>query len=146
MTLTREMVMIALENLFNGANTPFQTVSRKFKLWNDVGKEQRPALFMLQTGEMSSGGERNITSLTVIEVRLFIYTWAKEAKLPAAILNPLVDFVDQSLKGSQLSGKQTLGNLVDHVWREGNSLFVAGDLEGAADAELGVLQTCEPVP
>jgi hypothetical protein len=71
-------------------------------------------------------------------VRLFIYTWSKGADIPASLLNPLIDYVDVTLRGSNQSGRQTLGGIVDHVWRDGATLFVGGDLEGDGLAAIPI--------
>jgi hypothetical protein len=96
-----------------------------------VPVEERPALFMFERGgETYRGAERNVPPIVTINVEVFIYTDAHEVEVPASILNPLLDALDTALLPDKMTGKQTLGGLVHHVWIEGRIIKEPGDLDG----------------
>ena len=65
MISSREAIMTALFTLLQGArfsravngNTTWVTSSRRMKLWTDVAKSQRPALFLAEHGETPAYNE-----------------------------------------------------------------------------------------
>lgn len=133
MIRTREEILEALFNLVTNSSPAYVTRSRKLRLWADVALEDRPAIFMFERAGDDYAPVRRIglPPLTTINVEFFIYTNAKQADVPAALLNPLLDALDQILlPDNKMTGKQTLGGLVDHVWIEGHVIKEPGDLDG----------------
>jgi len=106
--------------------------SRKLRLWGDTVKEERPCLFQHELNEVIVGGDDPRTPpQRVLKANLFIYTWAKDAANPSALLNPLVDAVFYALRPSPMDGKQNLGlAFVQHCWVSGDVFRDPGSLDG----------------
>jgi hypothetical protein len=129
---TREPIYQALFSLVSNSSE-YKTKSRKLKLWGDTLVGDRPAIFMHQLDEDSVTMDGNIgtPNLVTLHVNFFIYTAARSAPVPAAILNPLLDAIETVLKpDNTMLNKQTLGGLVDNCWISGKTFFDAGDLDG----------------
>lgn len=130
MNAPREQVMQALFSLLS-ANYNWVSSYRRFKMWDEVPPELRPCLIMIEHNESGTGGSRNLTPITTLNINLIIYANTKDADAPAAILNPILDAVDFALRPDNImDGKLKLGGLVDHVWREGQTIKVMGDDDG----------------
>lgn len=133
---TREQIFEALFILGLSSDSSYnQSVSsRKLLLWGDVDREQRPAIFLAERVQKYKEGERAqlLTSKTFF-ANFFIYTNSKDVAIPATQLNNLLDSLDAALKSDPafvMTGKQTLGGLVQNVYIEGDLFFDPGDLDG----------------
>jgi len=140
MNVAREAVMAALVALLEGVEfdqpvngqTGFVSVSRRLKLWADVPKSQRPALFVSEHREQPNYQSEALPSKTTLSVDLFIYIDASDRNtIPASALNTIMDALDAALRASPMaSNRQTLGGLVSHCRVDGAVLKDPGDLDG----------------
>lgn len=137
--MNREAIYQALFNLV-AASASFKTASRRLKLWSDVPPSDRPAVFVAQRpGNYNQGDESQPGTIT-LEAEIFVYTdGGKDPNaIPASEMNQLLDAIDTALKGSPVTGLQTLGGLVSHCWIEGKQFVDSGDIDGDGVAVIPV--------
>lgn len=145
---TRNQVMTALFALVSSA-APFAWTERKVRLWGDVPQDQRPYLGMGERQENNAGNTRGLAGAPVVRTwhaEFFVYTWAKDlvgsappgSPVPADLLNPLLDAIEDAMQPDALTGRQTLGGLVTHAWIVGDTLKVPGDIDGDGMAIIPV--------
>jgi len=135
---TRESVMTALlAKLTPLSPNTFPTVSRKLRMWDDVGAEQQPALFMVEHTEKALAVPRGLPRKAEWDVMLFIYARADgEGTVGATTLNNLLDAVEAALGLDPGTAKTTPNNVltlngtVYRIWAEGDIIKDPGDLEG----------------
>lgn len=137
--MNRESIIAALFNLIS-ASASFATTSRRLKLWSSVPSSEKPALFLVERGDIYTRASEAVPETVTMQLEVYIYTEAgkDESIVPASALNPLIDAVDAALTPSALTGLQTLGGLVSHCWIEGKVLKDAGDLDGDGVAIIPV--------
>src|SRR5262249_17445897 len=129
MNVAREAVMAALIAKLNGVvfsapvngQTSFVSVSRRLKLWSDVPKSQRPALFISEHREQPSYQSEALPIRSTISVDLFVYIDSSDYNtIPAIALNVMLDALDAALRpGPAENNRQTLGGLVSHCRIDG---------------------------
>ncbi|ARN83679.1 hypothetical protein B1812_14995 [Methylocystis bryophila] len=108
----------------------FVSVSRRLKLWSDVPKSQRPALFVAEHREQQSYQNEALPAKTTLAVDLFVYIDAGDKNtIPAIALNTILDALEAALRPVNGS-RQTLGGLVSHCRIDGAVLKDPGDLDG----------------
>lgn len=137
--MNRETIITALFNLL-AASGAFTTANRRLKLWSSVPSSEKPALFLVERGEVYSRASEAVPETVTMQLEIYIYTEAgkDEGTVPASALNPLIDAVDAALSPNRLTGMQTLSGLVSHCWIEGRVLKDAGDLDGDGVAVIPV--------
>jgi hypothetical protein len=127
----RVAIMNALQNLLEtGLNINFVTVGRKWRPSDQVSPEERPALFLVQVAELNELQAIGLPTITTMDVIVVIYVNTADAEVPADMLNDIVDQFETLFDPLALDQKQTLGGLVAHVWAEGKTFFMAGDVDG----------------
>jgi hypothetical protein len=129
--------MTALFSVFQtmlAPNGPFNHMSRKLKLWDEVSPEMQPALYMVEHSERPRSTGLGLPRRAEWEVMLFIYARADTDDLiGASILNNLIDAVEGVLKiNDQMNNNLDLGGQVYRIWVEGLIRKDPGDLEGQA--------------
>ncbi len=140
MNVARESVMAALlaklgavafSSPVNGASS-FVTIGRRLKLFTDVPKSQRPALFVLEHREQQAYQNEALPAKTILSVDLFVYIDSSDQHcVPAIALNTIMDAIEAALKPGPLdNARQTLGGLVSHCRLDGPVLKDPGDLDG----------------
>jgi hypothetical protein len=113
----------------NGASG-FVAISRRLKLWSDVAKSQRPALFVTEHREQQSYQNEALPSKTTLSVDLFVYIDSSDMNTtPAIALNTIMDALECALKPAK-GARQTLGGLVSHCRIDGAVLKDPGDIDG----------------
>jgi hypothetical protein len=140
MNVAREAVMAALVAKLNGVvfsapvngQMSFVSVSRRLKLWSDVPKSQRPALFVSEHREQPSYQSEALPIKTTMSVDLFVYIDSSDFNTtPAIALNVMLDALDAALRPLPAdNNRQTLGGLVSHCRIDGQVLKDPGDLDG----------------
>ena len=142
MNIAREQIYSALFTTLQTSLGPkFATISRRWRMPEQVSPESRPALFQVQTGERAktnATGEPIIWSATV---DLVIYTQGSgdEQTVPSQELNDLLDAIEAALAPPPNSdGKQTLGGKVSHCRLQGSASIVENVNGAAAMAVLPV--------
>lgn len=99
--------------------SPFVTMSRRLRHWNNVAKEEQPAMFMVEHQQIVHQ-QKGVPPKWVFNLSLFLYDFCADGDIPGPRLNVLLDAVDDALAplgGS--GGRQTLGELVSHCWISG---------------------------
>jgi hypothetical protein len=138
MNVMREDVMAALVALLEGViftqpvngATRFLSISRRLKLWSNVAKSQRPALFIAEHREQQAYQNEALPPKTTLGVDLFIYIDSSDPNaVPAIALNTMLDAIETALKPAT-GARQTLGGLVSHCRIDGAVLKDPGDLDG----------------
>lgn len=124
--MTREPIYAALFTLLGNA-APFATKSRRLRHWNDVSKDQQPALFMAQRSEIAST-VRGMPTEWTITVDVYVYSRTDGKLDPGPIINPLIDALEAALAPNPIENAQTLGGLV-HWCR----------IDGAIETDEGTL-------
>jgi hypothetical protein len=137
MTVAREDIMIALCTLVFGI-ADFKTTGRRVLLWSKVAEQ--PACFVRNTGDLYDyAGIQNAKRIMEVEVWLYSKAGQNPDAVPGIALNNMADALDVALAPSDMiTGRQTLGGLVQHCWIEGHSEFDPGDLDGQAKAVIPI--------
>lgn len=132
----RETAYAALFNLV-AAIPGIKTCTRRLKHWQDVAKEDQPALYMEHTGEVASPVRGQPTRI-VLEVNLWLYV-NSEGEPVGPLLSPLLDAIQDAFAPKNDGDHTlTLGGLVHHCWIEGQTQIFEGDLGEEAVAIVPV--------
>lgn len=115
--MNREAIYQALFDLVAAA-PGLVTTSRKLKHWADVPANERPALFMTQVSETASN-TTGIPTKWTLAVRLYVYISTEDWESPGSALNPILDYIADTLDIHPARGPQTLGGLVHWARIEG---------------------------
>ena len=139
----REAAYLALFALGQGMSWPstlgdggsFVTTSRRVKLFNDVGADQRPALFQAEhdetwTQKTGLPYKRQLNAHWII----YIASGKDSMSVPADELNAILTAAEVALAPKPgdpgWPSRNTLGGLVYHCWIEGEVFKDPGDLDG----------------
>lgn len=88
------------------------TASRRLKHWNDVPKEEQPALFQSKRDE-DAQHETGKPTIWRLPFDVYVYTWTPEPDVPATAMNAMLDAVCAALAPNVAQGQRnTLGGLV----------------------------------
>jgi len=125
-TPSRETVYAALFDritvLSPGGQTVFAVVGRNLRHWADVPIEEHPALFQAQTSETVIQ-QKGLPPKHTLNVNLYVYVHTEaqhnRETVPASLLNPLLDAIEDALAPDNDDGTCTLDGLVSHCWIEG---------------------------
>ena len=135
MNIPREQIYSALfSTLQSSLGARFVTISRRWRMPEQVSPESRPALFQVQTGERAKTNANGEPIIWIAAVDLVIYTQGSgdEQTIPSQELNALLDAVESALAPPANSdGKQTLGGKVSHCRLQG-SVRITENVNGAA--------------
>ena len=135
MNVPREQIYSALFNtLQSSLGSRFATMSRRWRMPEQVSPESRPALFQVQTGERAKTNANGEPIIWIATVDLVIYTQGSndEQTIPSQELNSLLDALEAALAPPPNSdGKQTLGGQVSHCRLQG-SARITENVNGAA--------------
>jgi hypothetical protein len=112
----------------NGSTT-FKTRSRRIRLWADVSRDSRPAMFMVERNETPSYVAENQPAKQTMMVDVFVYTSAEGVAAPSIDINNILDGLDRALAPGPTERVQTLGGLVSHCRQEGQVFKDPGDLD-----------------
>lgn len=130
----REAIEVALFILLS-ASAGYITTSRKMVLWDQLGPDQKPALYLQVPGEDHLHEQaEGIPDVTVLTANVFIYAHVGDGQVGSTILNALLDALSTALTPNVMTGRTTLGGLVSHVWIEGTVFRDPGDLDNEAVA------------
>lgn len=139
--MTRDAIYQALFDRVKESTT-FRTVERRIRHWSDVPVEDMPYLGMAQDDGGAYVRTHRLPAKITFNVSLYIYvhTGAQQDKdvVPAALLNPILDAVDEALSPKEIDDNRnlvnTLGGLVHDCRISGlieTSEGMLGDLEYA---------------
>jgi hypothetical protein len=135
MNVPREQIYSALfSTLQTALGSRFATISRRWRMPEQVSPESRPALFQVQTGERAKTNANGEPIIWIATVDLVIYTQGSgdEQTIPSQELNSLLDALEAALAPPANSeGKQTLGGRVSHGRLQG-SARITENVNGAA--------------
>jgi len=116
MNVSRESVMSALVAKLQGAafaapvngKTSFVSISRRLKLWADVPKSLRPAMFITNIAS-NSLSERSVAGEDDAECRsLHLYRRQRHERGPAISLNVIMDAIEARCARAMDNNRQTL--------------------------------------
>ena len=133
---SREAVYTALFSKLQSI-TCFRTCTRRLKHWQDVPREDQPALYLELGGETRTP-VRGLPARVVLECNLWIYV--NSAGDPVGpVLNPVLDAVDKAFEPvNDGDHAVTLGGVVHHCWIEGQTQIFEGVLGDEAVAIIPV--------
>src|SRR4029077_17561797 len=118
MNFPREQIYSALFAILQSSlGSRFATMSRRWRMPEQVSPESRPALFQVQTGERAKTNANGEPIIWMATVDLVIYTQGSgdEQTIPSQELNGLLDALEAAIAPPANSdGKQTLGGIVSH--------------------------------
>lgn len=139
--ITREPVWVALFNMLKGIQYvapgatvpgPLATYSRRLKHWSDVPADQQPALYLSQGNERHETVKPGLADKITARGKIYIYVQVQnDDGVPGTVLNPILDQLQAlfpSATQNPMTGKQTLGGLVEHVLLQGEWLTFEGTL------------------
>ena len=135
MNIPREQIYSALFNTLQSTlGSTFATISRRWRMPEQVSSESRPALFQVQSGERAKTNANGEPVIWIATADLVIYTRGScdEQTIPSQELNVLLDAVEAALAPPPNGdGKQTLGGKVSHCRLQG-SVRITENVNGAA--------------
>ncbi len=144
MVTTRNQATEALFNLLVSSYSYIYS-SRRFRFWDEVSAEQKPALFLQDYAEDHTRNSALVPARRVIvcECTIYISEGLNQSSTPIDLLNTLVDLIDPVsggvLKPDNIpSARQTLGGLVYDCYIEGKVIKVPGDLDGQGMAQIPI--------
>jgi len=137
--IQREPIYAALFALL-AASGGYVTTSRRLLHWNDVSKEQQPALFQAQRNELAKTDTGKPTVWT-LNVDVYVYVRTDGGAPPGPILNPLLDAIEAALAPAG-SNVQTLGGLVHYARIDGAIETDEGTLGDQAVAIIPISILC----
>lgn len=115
MTPTREAVYGALFSAIQTgtAGIGIVTYSRSLKHWSDVDASSCPAIFQTQSGE-SITRETGQPPKRTFRAELYVYVRIPDGQdvVPASIMNPILDKIEDSMAASPVTQLNTLGGVV----------------------------------
>ena len=113
--MSREGIYSALFALLQ-TTSGITTFSRRLRHWADVNPPEMPALFMAQRGESAktTTGQPTIWQMNV-DIIVYVKDDGTPLAIPSSVLNPIVDSIINLFAPNPISGKQTLGGLVQYV-------------------------------
>ena len=125
MNQPREQIYSALFNTLQSSLSPkFATMSRRWRMPEQVSPESRPALFQVQTGERAKTNATGEPIIWIATVDLVIYTQGSgdEQTIPSQELNALLDALEAAIAPPPGGdGKQTLSGIVSHCRLQGSA-------------------------
>jgi hypothetical protein len=143
LSVRREQILTALftklsNTVFSASvagTTGFRMKSRRVRLWGEVARELRPAMFMSCHNEIP--GWKSANNPVVLEMDVMVYIYIDSGMpdssntVPDMDLSAILDGIDSALApGVADQGRQTLGGLVQHCRVDGSVLRDPGDLDG----------------
>lgn len=129
--MSREAAISALQTIVTDAFAWAAPPSRRLKLWSDVPLDQRPACFLFEGGREARAWQQSAVPRRTIEVKLFIYTNAKDPNaIGAAALNNIMDALDTALAPPMGQSVNTLGGTAAWARIDGDIMKDPGDLDG----------------
>ncbi len=149
---TREPIYVALLNLI--ADDPrikgqYVTVSRVWVDIQDVNPAtEMPALYLSQTGESWTRPGKGVSPKRTLQCKFYGYTYAQQQDdIPARLLNNTMDVIDATLGWpGNPSNTQTLGDLVEHVYVEGEVITMDGKLTTGQNASMLIVPVTIMIP
>lgn len=144
MNVPRETILEALLNVISGATIngqpAFQTISRKFQMWDAVPPAAQPACFLRQVpGRVDQNDDYGLNRWT-LKCGIWIYAKYSPASdvIPAVLLNNLIDAVEKAILPGPAFETQTLGGLVTNCYLDGDVIIDEG-LTPSDDQAIAVL-------
>ncbi|WP_428491692.1 hypothetical protein [Rhodopila sp.] len=139
--ITREPIMRALKQRLTDNLPEFNTISRRFRLPENVTSPEMPALFIVEPSETHVQSIEGLPDNATIDISLYLYTNAglDPNEEPITTLNLLIDKVAAALTSDApppFDQVCTLGGMVQHCWIEGTLAKDPGDLEGVGLARI----------
>ena len=104
--------------------------SRRPALWTEVPRESQPALFLVAGDMVPTNDPSGVPTMWRLQAEVVLYAHSTDPDLPpSALLNPLIDAVEQALRPEIPGTDQTLGGLVKRAWISG-AIETSGDRLG----------------
>lgn len=121
----------------------FNYYARNWIAYNQLGDNQKPALFMLEEDEDAERRRAGMPPRRLtMAVKGVIVTSSKDLAIPAAALNPLLDAIDDILAPNPNPNlgilQQTLGGVTYDAWISGRIIKVPGYGDGIAVAVVPI--------
>jgi hypothetical protein len=142
--LTREPIYAALWALAAGS-AAFASANRRLRHWADVGPAEQPALFMSEKGSVAKVKALGAPVVWTLYADLYLYVHSSDPyRVPATLLNPLIDAVEMALAPARATGIQDLGlpGMVQHAYIAGKIETDEGTLGDQAIAIVPVEILC----
>jgi hypothetical protein len=148
MPTSREAIYDALFALLT-APPDWQTTGRRLLHWSQVGAQ--PAIFVRPwKEEVIPPPSFGLTPRYVMTGEAWIYVNNGDPNTASGTnISDLLDLVDSLLRGDNLpQGRVTLGGLVEHTWREGETIIASGEpqTQSVAIVPINILVTDLLVP
>jgi len=130
---SRAAAITALASTLSGAYAWTTPVSTKLKMISDVGKSERPACFVFESGTEKYEWKNGAVPNRHVPVKLFIYTGSPDQETSdASVQDAILDAIDAafSLRSQEsVLGRHTLGGAVYNC-RIMDVFKVPGDING----------------
>jgi hypothetical protein len=136
MNPTREAAYLAL---FAKVQTVpgLKTCTRDLQHWSDCPSESQPALYLQVAGESRSNAGRYLPPRIELQAKLWVYVDTGEGAA-GPVINPILDAIDAAITTPLGCDTQTLGDVVQHCWIDGQTEIFEGGLGSQAVAIVPV--------
>ncbi len=136
---SREQIMTALLAALTAAGG-YNLIGRRLRNPETIPVASTPALMLVEPEETYTRPSPSLPPKRVLDVAVFLYTNAggDENIIPASVLNNLLDGIDAALAPDRLTGRCTLGGLVESARIDGKIIKAAGDVTGLGMARVPI--------
>lgn len=142
---TRKAVAAALLTLLTPAGSPFFAGNTGRRLRNPENSAQpgQPGVYVIKPHEKFDRSKSLLPAKRDMNFLAVIYTdvGADENAIPADVIDDLVDYVEAQLAPDTITGRQTLGGLVQSVVIDGDANFSPGDETGKGETVIPIRVT-----
>ncbi len=125
--MNRETIITALFALVSGA-APFETASRRLKLWGSVPPSEKPALFLVERGDNYVRGSEAVPEAVTMQLEIYLYTCGRLGCHPDEAL--FLDDKKINVDGAKRAGMQAyvFHSASDTVMQTGEQEITVGEL------------------
>lgn len=145
-----EAIYVALWNLIlnsAGIKGEFVTMGRYLIPVTELTPDQMPALFLVEHGGPWKRTGKGIPAIRTLHcsVVMYVTTADPQQSLPATLINNTVSVLD-ALMGNPSMNYQNLGGLVEHVYIEGETQVIEGQIGTGQNASVALIPLTILIP
>lgn len=130
-----EALFALLKTTTPPGGTTWRTTSQWLRLWDEVGKDLQPALFLQRGPQVAE--QKHAFGATRWQWKCWVWIYYQVGGLqnssttyPDQLTDQFLDNIEQVLATDPIAGPRTLGGLVQHVWIDG-TIFTEAGIEDA---------------
>lgn len=140
---TRKAIAAALLTQLTPPGNPFAQSGRRLRDPEGSAAAGKPAIYVIKAHEKFDRSKQLLPPKRDLHFLAVIYTdvGEDETAIPADVIDDLVDYVEGQLAPDTVTGRQTLGGLVQSVLIDGDINFAPGDSTGKGETVIPIRVT-----